>query len=265
MKLKIALGQMDVQLGDPAANLAKVRELTAVAAKQNADIIVFPELWSTGYDLENAASYATPTDTGIFAQVAVLAREQKIDILGSCLSLLGEGAFGNTAVYFNANGESLGQYSKTHLFRLMDEDKYLTGGEQTTMVETGWGKAGLTICYDLRFPELFRAYALAGAQVVFVPAEWPHPRLTHWRTLLRARAIENQMFIVACNRVGSSKGTAFFGHSCIIDPWGEILVEGDEEEAVLTAVIDLDLVQNVRQKIPVFADRRPELYALKEA
>ncbi len=260
MKLKIALGQMDIQLGDPEANLAKVRTLTAVAAQQNADLIVFPELWSTGYDLENAARYATLTEAGIFEEVAALAREYQIDVLGSCLSLLGEGQFGNTAVYFNANGENLGEYSKTHLFRLMDEEKFLTGGAQKTMVEAKWGKGGLTICYDLRFPELFRAYALAGAQIVFVPAEWPHPRLMHWRTLLRARAIENQMFIVACNRVGSSKGTDFFGHSCIIDPWGEILVEGDEKEGVLTAVINLDLVRSVRQKIPVFADRRPEIY-----
>ncbi|WP_420627757.1 carbon-nitrogen family hydrolase [Candidatus Leptofilum sp.] len=260
MKTTISLGQMDVKLGDPAANWRTVQAMTAEAARRGSDLVVFPELWSTGYDLENAASYATRTDAGLFAQVAALAKQHQIAILGSCLSLLGKGAFGNTAIYFDANGRSLGEYSKLHLFRLMQEEQFLTAGENPTLVETEWGKAGLTICYDLRFPELFRQYALAGAQLVFVPAEWPHPRLAHWRTLLRARAIENQMFVVACNRVGSSKNTDFFGHSCILDPWGEIVLELGEGKMLGTAVIDIAQVDAVRAKIPVFADRRPEIY-----
>ncbi len=260
MNLTLSLGQMDVKLGDPAANWETVKKMTAEAARRGSDLVVFPELWSTGYDLENAAEYATPTDAGIFAQVAALAQTHEIAILGSCLSLLGEGQFGNTAVYFDGNGRSLGEYSKLHLFRLMQEEQFLTAGPQRTLVETAWGKAGLTICYDLRFPELFRRYALAGAQLVFVPAEWPHPRLAHWRTLLRARAIENQMFVVACNRVGRSKQTDFFGHSCIIDPWGESVIELGEGEMLGTAVIDIAKVNEVRAKIPVFDDRRPDVY-----
>lgn len=260
MQLSISLGQFDVTLGDPAANLTKVQALAAEAARRRSHILVLPELWSTGYDLERAAVYATPTDGGIFADVAALARQHRLYILGSCLSLLGEGQFGNTAVLFDDNGRNLGEYSKTHLFRLMEEEQFLTAGNQLALVETAWGMAGLTICYDLRFPELYRHYALAGARLVFVPAEWPHPRLAHWRTLLRARAIENQMFIVACNRVGTSKNTTFFGHSCIIDPWGETVIEAGEGEMLVTADIDLSLVDSVRAKIPVFADRRPDLY-----
>lgn len=260
MKLTISLGQLDVKLGDPATNWRTVQTMTAEAKQRGSDLVVFPELWSTGYDLENAANYATPTDAGLFAQVATLAQTHQIAILGSCLSLLGSGEFGNTAVYFEANGRSLGEYSKLHLFRLMQEEQFLAAGPQPTLVETHWGRAGLTICYDLRFPELFRRYALAGAQLVFVPAEWPHPRLAHWRTLLRARAIENQMYIVACNRVGSSKGTTFFGHSCIVDPWGEMVVESGEDEMLVTAVIDIAKVAEVRAKIPVFEDRRPDVY-----
>ncbi|MCP5098775.1 MAG: carbon-nitrogen family hydrolase [Chloroflexi bacterium] len=260
MRLKIACGQMDVQLGQPDVNLEKVREMTAVSAKQGADIVVFPELWSTGYDLENADRYATGTDSGMFAEMAALAQSHQIAILGSCLSLMPDGGYGNTAVFFNKSGQSFAQYSKMHLFRLMQEEQYLTAGDAGVVADSAWGKSGIAICYDLRFPELFRNYALAGAKIVFIPAEWPHPRLAHWQTLLQARAIENQMYVVACNRVGSSKGTDFFGHSCIIDPWGKVLVEGGEDEGVLTAVIDLNLVNEVRQKIPVFADRRPELY-----
>ncbi len=261
MKLSISLGQIDVKLGEPHSNLTAVQTMTAEAARRGSDIIVFPELWSTGYDLEHGARYATPTDAGMFATVAALAKEHHISILGSCLSDLGNGRIGNTAVYFDKSGHPLGSYSKTHLFRLMDEDRYLSPGDGRTLVKTEWGLMGLAICYDLRFPELFRAYALAGAQLVFLPSEWPHPRLAHWQTLLRARAIENQMFLVACNRVGHSQGTDFFGHSCMIDPWGEVVVEGGEGEMLLTAMIDLARVNDVRAKIPIFKDRRPDVYA----
>lgn len=260
MRLKISLGQLDIKLGDPSANLDTVRIMVAEASRRGSDIIVFPELWSTGYDLENAATHASRINEGIFVDLIYLAQQYDMHILGSSLSLLGEGQYGNTAVLFNSNGEAVGVYSKTHLFRLMAEEKYLTAGDALTICDTAWGKAGLAICYDLRFPELFRHYALAGAKMVFIPSEWPNPRLAHWQTLLRARAIENQMYIIACNRVGEAKGNSFFGHSCIIDPWGEIVIEGGAGEMLLTAVIDTAKVDEVRAQIPVFADRRPDLY-----
>jgi omega-amidase len=123
-------------------------------------------------------------------------------------------------------------------------------------------KAGASICYDIRFPEQARTLSLLGAKILFVAAEWPHPRLHHWRTLLMARAIENQMYVVACNRVGNTAIDSFFGHSMIIDPWGEIIAEGGEREEIVTARIDLTLVDHVRNRIPVFEDRRPELYGV---
>jgi len=261
-QLTIAVGQMDVTLGDPVQNFARVAQLAAAAAGQSADWLVLPELWSTGYDLTNAARHATRLDEGIFAETAVLARTHHLHIIGSCLSRLGDGRVGNTAVFWDDNGRVLADYSKIHLFRLMDEHQYLTPGDKLTLVDTAWGRVGLAICYDLRFPEQFRAYALAGARLVVLPAEWPHPRLTHWQTLLRARAIENQMFIVACNRVGQSGDSTFLGHSAIIDPWGDLLAEGGETEELLIATLDLLQVDAVRQKIPVFADRRPRLYQI---
>jgi predicted amidohydrolase len=259
-RLVVSLGQMDVKLGQPAINLARVQQWAAEAARQGADILVLPELWSTGYDLSRAADYATAVNTGIFAEVANLAKVHGIHILGSCLSLLGEGQYGNTAVLFNPAGELMGSYSKVHLFQLMNEHHYLTPGNGRCLVQTPWGESGLAICYDLRFPELFRAYALDGAKIVFLPAEWPYPRLAHWQTLLRARAIENQMVVVACNRVGTTGDTTFFGHSCIIDPWGEIVVEAGDTPALLTVTVDLDKVDEVRKQIPVFADRNPAVY-----
>jgi predicted amidohydrolase len=252
---------MNVLLGEPERNLETVEQMTEEAARRGSDLVLFPELWSTGYDLENADRYATSTDAGIYRKLASLAQAHRIHLLGSTLSLLGPGEYGNTFTWFTPEGEQLDAYSKIHLFQLMDEHHFLSGGAERRLAESPWGSAGLAICYDLRFPELFRAYALVGARMVFLPSEWPRPRLYHWQTLLRARAIENQMFVIACNRVGSSKNTDFFGHSCIIDPWGEVVLEAGEQEMLLTATIDLAQVDEVRAMIPVFADRRPALYS----
>jgi len=260
MKLTISLAQMNVNLGNPDRNLENAKNMATEAARRGSTLLVLPELWSTGYDLENAGRHAAAPDQGIFSEIASLAKQCGLYILGSNLALLPGGKFGNTAVFFGPQGNSLASYTKLHLFRLMSEHSYLEPGDSLVVADTPWGKTGLAICYDLRFPELFRAYALRGAQMVIIPAEWPDPRLEHWRILLRSRAIENQMFIIACNRVGTTQETTFFGHSSIIDPWGNTIVEADEAEGLITATIDTDLVDIVRAKIPVFEDRRPSIY-----
>ncbi len=260
MKLTISLAQMDIALGQPLANLAKVQEWTAEARRRGSDVVLFPELWSTGYDLENAARYATGLGEGLFAELAGLARENAIYICGSLLSRQ-DRRYYNTASLFSPTGKCLGHYNKIHLFRLMEEDRYLAAGQATPVFDLPWGQSAIAICYDLRFPELFRRYALAGARIIFLPAEWPYPRLEHWRTLLQARAIENQLFIAACNRVGESKGEKFSGHSAIYDPWGRLVVEAGDGEVLLTASVDPAMVEEARRTIPVFADRRPELYS----
>jgi omega-amidase len=259
-KITVSLGQMDIQLGQVEQNLARVSELAAEANKNKADVLVLPELWSTGYDLANAKEHADPIDQGIFAKTADLARQYNLSIVGSCLSLQSENAYGNTAVFFDNHGLLLAAYSKIHLFPLMLEDRYLAPGNEIVHAETNQGATGLAICYDLRFPEIFRILALRDCKIVFLPSEWPKPRLSHWQTLLRARAIENQMYVVACNRVGTSANYDFFGHSTIVDPWGETIIEGDDQEALLTAEIDLSVVDTARRKIPVFNDRRPDIY-----
>ncbi len=259
MKLTISLAQIEAVPGQPEVNLAKGREWIAEAKRRGSDLIVFPELWTTFFDLENADRYATTLDEGPFVQLAAMAREHGIYIAGSLLSKE-NGRYFNTAPLFSPTGERLGHYSKIHLFSLMHEDRYLAAGQTTPLFDLPWGRSAIAICYDLRFPELFRKYALAGAKIVFLPAGWPHPRLMHWQTLLRARAIENQMFMAACNHVGRDQGLKFFGRSAIYDPWGETVVEAGETEILLTAQIDLDLVEEVRQRIQVFADRRPDSY-----
>jgi omega-amidase len=258
-KLKLSLGQMDVSLGHTNENLERVRQWTAEASEAGSQLVVFPELWSTGYDLENWPRHAARLGEGMFGQLSELAAEFKISIAGSILEV-NAGKCYNTLALYDADGRQQAVYRKLHLFRLMDEEKWLAPGENSVMVNASWGKTGLAICYDLRFTELFRKYALNGAKLVLLPAEWPSRRTAHWQTLMRARAIENQMFVVAVNRVGESKGEHFGGMSAIIDPWGEAVVEGDDTVQLLHAEIDMTLVDDVRQRIPVFEDRRPDVY-----
>jgi predicted amidohydrolase len=259
MKFSVSLGQMDVTLGEPEKNLDKVRALTAEARRRGSQLVVLPELWSTGYDLERCEEYATPVDEGTFAEAAQLAKEHSIHILGSLLEATSDG-FRNTAVVHSPAGQLVGQYSKVHLFEPMEEDKYLIPGDDAPVLDLLWGKSALAICYDLRFPELFRRYAVDGAQIVFVVAEWPHPRLEHWETLLKARAIENQCFVVACNRVGESGGWSFFGHSSIYDPSGGLIALASDEETLITAELDLGSVDEVRGSMKVLEDRREDVY-----
>lgn len=263
MQLTISLAQMDIALGNLEANLKKAGDWIAEAARRGSDLIIFPEMWTTGYDWDNIARLST-SQGDIINAVAALAQEHSIWFNGSFMALNDEGRPANTSILFDPQGQQAGVYRKTHLFGLMDEDQYLAAGENLTTVETAWGQSGLAICYDLRFAEMFRTYALQGVNMVYLPAEWPHPRLAHWCTLLRARAIENQMYMVAVNCVGTNGKNTFCGHSAIIDPWGNAVVEAGESEMLLTATIETDMVAQVREKIPVFKDRRPKLYQLNQ-
>ncbi|MUT65425.1 carbon-nitrogen family hydrolase [Paenibacillus sp. NEAU-GSW1] len=261
-KLRIALLQMHIEAGNPETNYAKLSSMLeeAVAQPNKPDIIVFPEMWNTGYALTEINELADREGERTKALISDFSRKHNVNIVaGSIAEKKPDGVY-NTIHAFDRQGNEIGEYSKIHLFRLMDEEKYLAAGDQPGKLTIEGADAGMMICYDIRFPELSRKLALEGAKLLIVPAEWPHPRLHHWRTLLTARAIENQMYVIACNRVGTSGTTEFFGHSMVLDPWGETIVEGGDEEAILYAEIDLSVVDTVRAKIPVFEDRRPTLY-----
>ncbi|MDQ7028550.1 MAG: carbon-nitrogen family hydrolase [Ardenticatenia bacterium] len=260
--MRVSIAQFDVTCGAPQDNLAVVREMAGEAAARRSDVLMLPELWGSGYDLERADHYATGLDEGLFAEMARLASTHNLYIYGSLLSTVHGRPPTNTAALFAPDGRLVAEYSKLHLFRLMDEDRWLASGPQPVLAETPWGPVGLAICYDLRFPELFRHYALEGARAFWIAAQWPLARVDHWRTLLRARAIENQAFVIACNRVGETDGTPFGGHSAIIGPWGEIVAEAGTSPLLLTADIQVDAVEHVRRTIPVFEDRRPDVYGL---
>jgi predicted amidohydrolase len=143
----------------------------------------------------------------------------------------------------------------------MKEDLFLKAGNKALLCDTSIGKMGVLICYDIRFPELARRLTLEGAEMLVVPAEWPHPRLDHWRTILKARAIENQLFVMAANRCGKQGMVRFCGNSMIVNPLGEVISEAGEREEAITAEIDLSIVTKYRKDMPALKDRRPEVYA----
>ncbi|MFC6332223.1 carbon-nitrogen family hydrolase [Paenibacillus septentrionalis] len=261
-KLKFAIIQMNVKVGDVAHNMKVLQEKLnkAVAENDKPDVILFPEMWNTGYALTEIEELADIEGQKTIELLSTFAQTHNVNIVGGSISQKKADGVYNTIFAFDRNGELINDYSKLHLFRLMDEEKYLQAGNELGNLEIDGVQAGMMICYDIRFPELARSLALEGAQVLFVPAQWPKPRLHHWRTLLTARAIENQMYVVACNRMGQSGDTEFFGHSMVIDPWGEIVVEAGEEDVILTGEIDLSVVDKVRSTIPIFEDRRPQLY-----
>lgn len=258
-KLVVSLAQMNIALGDERKNTSQMEKWTAEAGRRGSHLVVFPELWSTGYALEQSKELAHTLNAGLFQQIASAAVQNKISLVGSILEKRGL-EVANSASFFAPNGRMLGIYRKIHLFRLMQEDQWLQPGAAPLAMDLPWGNTALAICYDLRFPELFRRYAVEGAKMVIIPAEWPIERIEHWRALLVARAIENQCYMVACNAAGLTGETTFGGHSMIVDPWGKIVVEAGEAPQLLTAEIELDVVDEVRKRIPVFEDRRTDLY-----
>lgn len=257
MTINAAAIQFNVKQGDVDANLAYVREALRRVAGEGANLAVLPEMWSSGFSYRNLNELAQRT-AGIVAELQELSRELKLVICGSMPEPHGEKVF-NT-IHLLDNGTLAGIYRKLHLFSLLGEDKAFDGGDSWLLADTSIGRVGVIICYDLRFPELSRRLAVEGAQVICVPAQWPKPRQEHWRTLLRARAIENQLFVVSCNTCGPVGKLDFFGMSMIIDPKGEVLAEAGEEERDVCGALDLQLMRDWRAQIPCFNDRRPEYY-----
>lgn len=260
MKITVAIAQMAIALGKPEQNQKTARTLAAEAAAQGAELLVLPELWSTGYDLARADAYAAPLDRGDFGHMATLAQEYGLYVAGSALEANpGELPF-NTAALYGPDGMLKGAYHKVHLWAPLGEAEHMTPGDSLPTFDLAWGRTALAVCYDLRFPEMWRHYADAGALLVIIPAEWPARRVEHWRLLLRARAVENQFFVVGCNRAGGDGDGEFGGHSAAVDPWARVLVEGKAEPGLFLATLDLDEVARNRNLFDFLGDRRPEIY-----
>ncbi len=262
MKLRVALAQIEISPGQPETNFQRVESLAHDAARQGAHLLLLPELWLSGYDLAHAERHVRAFEDDFRPRWEQLARTTDLYMLGSVLAADDAGQPTNTAFVLSSHGEILASYRKVHLFEPMEEKRYLTAGSLLPVFDLPWGRTALAICYDLRFPEPFRHFALQGAVLVLLVAQWPLRRVDHWRLLAQARAVENQYFLAACNRVGQDPGSApFGGHSLIVGPWGEVLAEGGEQSDLLQAELDLEEVQRVRNLFPVLPDRRQEIYS----
>ncbi|MEH7177384.1 carbon-nitrogen family hydrolase [Neobacillus vireti] len=260
MKVKISCLQMDIAFGDPNKNYQNAEKLIKEAMKEKPDIIVLPELWTTGYDLTRLDTIADKGSAKTIDFLKNAAKKYKVHFVGGSVANQSDNGVKNTLIIIDNNGQLVHSYSKLHLFKLMHEHLYLKAGDEKGLFQLDNRNFAGVICYDIRFPEWIRAHTSEGAEVLFVVAEWPSPRLSHWRSLLIARAIENQCFVIACNRSGHDPNNEFAGHSMLIDPWGAVIAEAGAKEEILSAVIELDLVKDIRKQIPIFEDRRPDFY-----
>lgn len=263
--MKVALAQFPVSVGNPQENIRQIYQHMDTAGSQQSDLLVLPEMCTTGFNWANNREYLTATKKDLEAMV-VYAGKRNLAFCGSFLEQVEDGTCANTFYYFDATGRLCAKYRKVHLFSLFQENLNVTAGKEIITAETNIGKIGCSICYDLRFPELFRKCISAGAEIQILVAAFPHPRLSHWRNLIRARALENQVFFIAVNQCGEethcggASPVTYFGHSMIVDPSGEIIFEADEKPGLFQVEVDHSLIAQARKGFPVLRDCRPDVY-----
>jgi predicted amidohydrolase len=251
--------QFDVKTGDIDANLTSVISGIQRLGEKGAQIAVLPELWSAGYDSPAKTKEQANKTPRIIETLSQLAIKYRMIIAGSLPEIFEDRLY-NTMVVIDQDGTIAGEYRKVHLFSFIGEDKVFSAGNQAVVCHTSCGPIGLMICYDLRFPELCRSLALAGARMVIISAQWPTSRTHHWDTLLQARAIENQIFIAASNRVGKDGDLLFNGHSRIISPDGNILAEIIDQTDTATAQIDFSEIEVLRERFNCITERQVSAY-----
>jgi predicted amidohydrolase len=235
------------------------RAAALVRAQAGADLVVLPELWTTGaFAFEDFDAAAEPLKGPTHDAMSAAARDAGVWLHAGSFPERGEdGALYNTSLVFAPTGEPAASYRKIHRFGFDRGEAVLMGaGGDLVTVDLPGTTLGLGTCYDLRFPEMFRALVDAGARTLVVPAGWPERRRAHWTLLARARAVENQCFVLACGTAGTHAGVPQAGHSIVVDPWGEVLAEAGHEEEVLTVEFDPAVVAETREKFPALKDRR---------
>jgi omega-amidase len=255
----VSIYQYNIDPNDPDINLKRIKGSARIAAKNKSSLLILPELCLHGYNYTRINEWKEWMLPGVTSILGEIACSNSIAIAGSFVEK-DKGRFYNTFVMINSEGLIVHKYRKMHLFNLLGEGDFFSPGNDIKPFNSVLGVTGSAICYDLRFPEFFRKLAINNCRVLIIPAEWPKPRVEHWKTLLQARAIENQVFVIGVNCVGSVLGVDYGGNSTAVNPWGEIIAKLGEKEGLATVQIDLDLVDDVRKRIPVWSDRKPDLY-----
>ena len=268
--MRVACIQLDVEGGAVAANVDRAIDRVRTAAADGADLVVLPELFDVGYFAFDAYGRAAESvagdrlrrfaETAAAADVAVLAGTVVEDLAASTADGVDTPAtsgLANTAVLFDAAGDRRLVYRKHHLFGYgSEETERMVPGDRVPVVDVAGVTVGVTTCYDLRFPELYRRLVDDGVECVLVPSAWPYPRVEHWRTLGRARAIENLAYVAAVNGAGTFGDEALCGRSAVYDPWGTTLAAAGSDPTTVTAEVDPDRVAAVRREFPALRDRR---------
>ena len=261
--MKIAVAQISCALGGLHANLVKIGNFSSRAQKTGAELIVFPEMADTGYSMPVIQAHATPWTSGAVPELQKIARDLSIAIISGVSEREGASIY-NSQVFIDERGEVVGKYRKTHLFTAapIEEHKCFSPGDGFTSFAFADLRFGLSICYDLRFPEVYRKLAVENDVNAFlISSAWPFPRVEHFCTLAMARAIENQSYVIVANRVGTDNGISFCGSSAIIDPYGVLIAAASQDrEELIHAELSAELVNSVRSRMEVFAGRRRDLY-----
>ena len=260
--MKIAVAQISCSIGDPGANLLKVRDFSARAKQADADLIVFPEMIDTGYSMPVIQANAASWTDGFVPELQEIARKLSIAIVSGLSERDGASIY-NSQVFVDQQGNIISKYRKTHLFAVapIEEHKCFSPGDAFTSFAFAGLRFGFSICYDLRFPEMYRKLVIEqNANALIVSSAWPFPRVEHFRTLAMARAIENQSYVIAANRVGTDDGVSFCGTSAIIDPGGIIIASASpDREELIQAELSQELVRSIRDRMEIFAHRRQDL------
>ncbi|MGW6732196.1 carbon-nitrogen family hydrolase [Streptomyces sp. NPDC055013] len=255
--MRASLLQIDVNEGESVES-RRVRVASLVRDQAGADLVVLPELWTTGaFAYEEFGSEAEPLEGPTYEAMAKAASDAGVWLhAGSIPERDPDGPLYNTSVVFSPSGDLAAAYRKIHRFGFDKGEAVLMGaGEELVTVRLPGTTLGVATCYDLRFPELFRGLVDAGAETLVIPAGWPERRRAHWTLLAQARAVENQAFVLACGTAGTHAGVPQAGHSIVVDPWGEVLAQAGAGEQVLTVEFDPGKVAVTRDQFPALKDR----------
>ena len=251
--------QFDVITGDIKKNMAAAEAGIRRLGEKGCHAAVLPELWSCGFGNPAMIWESSANTPELLEKLQNLAATHQMLIAGSLPEKV-ENHIYNTMVVVDADGAIAGKYRKIHLFAYIDEDKTFSPGDQAVVCETACGPIGLMICFDLRFPELCRTLALKGARMILVAAQWPQARIHHWDVLLAARAIENQVFVVASNRVGQDGSLTFNGHSRILSPDGRVLSSAAEKPGEAFGRIEFTEIDTLKDRFDPLRERMPSVY-----
>lgn len=275
--MRVAALQFDVRTGDVEHNLACVERGLAAARDGGVELVCLPEMWPTSFlPAERLDAATAEASERAIARAAELSRDLGLVVCGSAYGLPGgdPGRPGGDPAGLPTNrlhvlerGERRRGYDKVHLFSPTAEgDAFAAGDAPPAVADTALGRLAGVICYDLRFPEPARAAFLGGAELLVVPAQWPSTRAAHWRALVVGRAVEGQCFVVAANRTGTAEigrrrlVLEFPGNSLVVDPHGVVLAEGRGADGLVAADVDLAVARELRRRVPVLRDRRPDVY-----